>query len=392
MSLFRTLFRKKEATLRDAEIQDDSKEYLKRSSFTAGDEKSRRQYVEGCLIQLQDARRELALLEREYDVVSSHLKDAEKVADMDERERAPIRAVASDILRLEEEKAGIMVTQFSVTEEEYDRMERLSDEVPEGIQKMREEEEYKGKISRDLKRLKDEKTGCEIHIVECKDQISNALGMTRLICIFMGVAIVLLGILGALLELKVLPGIVAVVFIGALGILHYFRKNEDAEAQLAVARRDYNRLITLQNRVKIRYVNNTRLLEYLRMKFGAESSRELAEQWSGYQEESARRERISANSRDYTIRQKELLGLLRKTSLREPSVWLHQVRALTDDKEMVELRHSLNVRRQSLREQMDYNRALAEEARQEITDINKEYPQYNREILDIIEMFERSEG
>ena len=50
-------------------------------------------------------------------------------------------------------------------------------------------------------------------------------------------------------------------------------------------------------------------------------------------------------------------------------------------KEMVEIRHGLIIRRQSLRKRMDYNREMIiERAQAEIKALEENYPQYAQEI------------
>ena len=55
---------------------------------------------------------------------------------------------------------------------------------------------------------------------------------------------------------------------------------------------------------------------------------------------------------------------------------------------MVELRHGYILRRQSLREQIEYNETRARSAKDEITDLAKAYPMYAGEILEMTEKFD----
>ena len=71
-------------------------------------------------------------------------------------------------------------------------------------------------------------------------------------------------------------------------------------------------------------------------------------------------------------------------------VWLHQIEALLDKKEMVEIRHNLIIRRQSLRRRMDYNKeVIAGKAQAEIKDLVEKYPEYAKEILGIVGRYEK---
>ena len=73
-------------------------------------------------------------------------------------------------------------------------------------------------------------------------------------------------------------------------------------------------------------------------------------------------------------------------------IWLHQTQAILDKKEMVEIRHNLIIRRQSLRRRMDYNReVIAGNAQAEIKDLVDKYPEYAKEILNIVAQYANSE-
>ena len=57
---------------------------------------------------------------------------------------------------------------------------------------------------------------------------------------------------------------------------------------------------------------------------------------------------------------------------------------------MVEIRHNLFLRRQSLRRRMDYNReVVAAKAKEEIKDLANSYPKYAREIMDMVDEYDR---
>ena len=87
--------------------------------------------------------------------------------------------------------------------------------------------------------------------------------------------------------------------------------------------------------------------------------------------------------------QKDLIHELRRFQIRDPMIWLHQIPALLDRKEMVEIRHGLIIRRQSLRRRMDYNKeVIAGNAQAEVKDLVESYPKYAKEIMDIVDEYE----
>ena len=57
---------------------------------------------------------------------------------------------------------------------------------------------------------------------------------------------------------------------------------------------------------------------------------------------------------------------------------------------MVEIRHNLIIRRQSLRRRMDYNKeVIAGKAQEEIKDLVESYPKYAGEIMNIVDEYEK---
>lgn len=79
-----------------------------------------------------------------------------------------------------------------------------------------------------------------------------------------------------------------------------------------------------------------------------------------------------------------VLQELRKLEVKDCDIWLGQVEALVEPKEMVEVRHDLNVRRQKLREQMDYNTGIMEQCLDEIDKTGVRNPEYAVEVERIL--------
>lgn len=59
----------------------------------------------------------------------------------------------------------------------------------------------------------------------------------------------------------------------------------DAGRELQRVEKTINKIIQLQNKVKIRYVNNCQLMEYLYLKYNTDSAAKLEKQWKMYQDE-----------------------------------------------------------------------------------------------------------
>jgi len=191
-------------------------------------------------------------------------------------------------------------------------------------------------------------------------------------------------------EINAKLGYLAAAALGALAITLIFVKHNNAISELSRVEKGISRLIQLQNTVKIRYVNNTNLLDYLYLKYNVSSAGELSEHWKQYITEKEEREKYKQAEKELDRYQQDLLHELRRYQVKDPMVWLHQIPALLDKKEMVEIRHNLIIRRQSLRRRMDYNKeVIAAKAQAEIKDLVEKYPRYAREILDIVDDYEK---
>jgi hypothetical protein len=131
-------------------------------------------------------------------------------------------------------------------------------------------------------------------------------------------------------------------------------------------------------------------LEYLYVKYDVESSNELKRLWDKYIEENNQREKEKQIQLDMDFNQASLVKLLRSLKVSEPNIWVRQAYAIMDSKEMVEIRHNLILRRQKLRKQMEYNAKMAQQAQDEVKDIVNNYPQYAKNILNLVSDYEKA--
>lgn len=77
--------------------------------------------------------------------------------------------------------------------------------------------------------------------------------------------------------------------------------------------------------------------------------------------------------------------MLKKYEIRDREIWLSQVLAIIDPREMVEIRHGLNVQRQRLRERIEYNEEVKKEFIQSIDRLLQENAENKEELLSIVQ-------
>ncbi len=394
MGFFDWLFRKKKKT---EEVSEEELEYgewddldIRKEDFRLEDAGQREKYVRCLLEQIGDAEQAIQGLTTEYASVTSYLKDMEEIEALPAAEKDELLACAKQIRRLEESREKSPVRKSKMSEEEYRRLESMEAELEEGLQKIRETEDYRGLIKKDLKRLDAERQAYEIRQKELNETIANARAVS-VICIS-AMAICMLTLLFFQFGLQMDAGI-GYILTGLLtaGVLTFvFVRFRDADQELHRVNQAIRKLILLQNRVKIRYVNNTNLLDYLYMKYMTASGEDLDKKLQLFYEEREERKLYERMIEDLNYYQKELMKILRRYQLYDPTVWMHRTEALLNPKEMVEIRHKYIGQRQKLRKQMENNQKLADQWQGEIRELAEVYPDSRKRILDIVEEYEQN--
>lgn len=372
------------------EIEDWNEVVYDRSDLKINDAQQRKEYVKGCLEQIAEASKELENLQFEYNMVTSYLKDMEEIEALPEEEKEGLMACARKIEELEERQSGYKTRANRMSDVKYHQIERIEEDVQEGYEKLSETEEYQELIKRDLKKLDGEKHAYLFRRNELHRLIEDTRSMTIVCTVAVIICILLLMALQFGFKMNTKPGYLAAAAVGAIAITAIFIKYNDSVKELARVENGIGQIIRLQNTVKIRYVNNTHLLDYLYLKYNVSSASELGKSWQQYQEEKQERHNYQMAERELDQCQKDLLHVLRRYQVKDPMIWLHQTAALLDKKEMVEIRHNLIIRRQSLRKRMDYNKeVIAGKAQAEIKDLVENYPKYAKEILTIVGEYEK---
>lgn len=392
MSFWKRVFRRKgKNDISDSTqgIEEQVVPVFHRENINIHNKQEREQYIRSVLEQIADAERELHHLEYEYNLVTSHLTDIEELERLPETMQLDIREMAEKLCTIEETQTVYKRKKNRISEEDFSKIEQVEGDVEDGIRKLKEAEDYQKLVKSDMRRLNGERHAYEYRQEELDRELKNASGMAAICFGALVVCLIILFILQVTLRLDMKIGYVISIALAAVVILKLFIKHGDAGREIVRVEKDINRLILLQNTVKIRYVNNKNLLDYLCLKFHVKRAADLQTLWDKYTEEKQEREKMEQASNDYVYYQKEFLKLLRRARIKDTSVWLHQARAIIEGQEMMRLRQELFGRRKALRERLDYNRELAKTAQTEVTQISRKYPRYKDEILGLIAEYEQ---
>ena len=383
-------FRKKE--IEEPEYGDDQWDWenllKERDLLKINDDYQREKYVRSCLEQIKTASEELDKLSYEYNLVTSYLKDMEEIETLPKEEKSKLEECAKQVVHYETERTNYLGKHNRMTDQQFRQMDVIAENMPKAYDSLKEAENYQKLIRQDLSQLDGERHAYQYRKNELVASAANMKGMVVISVAAMIVCMIMLMILQFAFDMDTQIGYVIAAGAGALALTLLYIKYAEATEELKKVDKSINRIILLQNTVKIRYVNNVNLVEYLYEKYRVGSAREMDRLWKKYLEEQKERSNYSQAQDELDFYQKELAKNLRRYQLNDASIWIHQAEALLDSKEMVEIRHDLIVRRQKLRAQMDYNRRLAKTGQEEIKVLVDKYPRYAKEILDLVSKYE----
>ncbi len=393
---FSRFFKNQEDFFMDMELDEEHEEDFEwdwehiveeRHLFKMSDDVQREKYIRNLVEQIKEASTELDKLSNEYNLVTATLKDMDEIEALPFSEKVELQDAAGKVLHYEGETRDYSTKKAGMTEEQYRAMERFEDQMPEAYNKLKEAEEYKVIVRDDLKKLEGEKHAFLYRQSELRTDIQNAKGMV-IVCVFATIlCILMLLVLQFGFEMETGIGYTIVVLCAAVSITFIYVKYLDATREMTRTSKGINRLILLQNTVKIRYVNNSKLLDYLYTKYKVNSSKELETLWEAYQVEKEARDKNELNARELSHYQSEYLKRLRKYQLNDVYAWLHNPLAIIEHNEMVEIRHAHIIQRQKLRARMDYNKRLAKEGEKELREFIKQYPEYSGEAIAMLDRY-----
>lgn len=387
MGFWQKLFRKKKHN----NIEEDNWEEIvyTRDMVNFHDADQRSRYVTNCLEQITEASKEMDLLVGEYNLVTSYLTDIDEIEALPEEEKEGLEGFARKIKALEQERRSYRDRKDRMPDNIYYHIRRHEEDLEEGISKLKEAEGYSVLVKQDLQRLNGERHAYEYRKHELETMLVNLRGMAVIFFTALAVCLVMLAVLQFGFEMNTYIGYVVSIIAGAIAITVACVKYTDADRELIRVSNTNNRLIQLQNKVKIRYINNQNLLDYYYLKYETDSCAELERRWMQYQQEKDERKQYAEAESQIEYYQKQLVAGLGRFRVKTPERWMNQTEALLDPREMVEIRHDLIQRRQALRKQLDYNQEIAQAAKREIADVVVNYPQFKEEINKMVDNYER---
>ena len=343
--------------------------------------------------QIMQNAREIDDGKKEYYIVTSYLNDIELIENLAPDQAEEIQKAADYVAKLNQARDQFLNTSKRISGAQFKMIQSQEEQIPDAIKNLRMNEEYQATVKRDMQYLEGEKQEWEILKKE-KRRLRKRLRKASFMLFFAAAtaaALVLVLSMGFDYDLQYAwIGVIAAALFGSAYII--FRL-ESSRRDIQQAEININYAILLLNKVKIKYVNITNAVDYGRDRFHVRDSREFEYQWEMYQNAMREQEKYRKTNEDLNYYYDKLVKLLKKCGLYDSRVWIEQPQALVDQKEMVEIKHDLLVRRQKLRSKIAYNLDIVKKERSEIINMLKKNKEARTvQVLEMIRSIDKLSG
>lgn len=310
--------------------------------------------------------KELEDAKDEYNLLSSYLGDIQILEELPKEQRAQINEAASNVSKLNLAREAFMNAEKKISDAQYMQMQEEDDEMPRIIKRFQENEADLDRINRDLKRLDGQKITCQVERIEYLNEQKTLRKFGIAVCFLFAIAMVIFLFAALVAKMNTLFPLTVAAFLATLGGAYILLRYQDCSKEIRKCELARNRAITLENKVKIKYVNVKNAVDYSCTKYHVKNAYELIYVYEQYQERVREREKFRQNSDDLEFYQGQLIRFLNKSSLYDTKVWIHHANALVDANEMEELKNDLVARRQKLRGRMEYSQNVVLDMKKEV--------------------------
>jgi len=377
MGLIKSLFgRKKRQTDIDYEYEEVQQPTAKpaKKINRLGSSSERLTYISDNCEQIMECRKQIEEAKLEYKAVTSYLTDIQRIDMVPLEQRGSIEEAARNIYNLTRERNKLKNRSSILTDSQYHLLEQYEPVVQKDLAKIINCEDYQAKIEQDMAKLEKERKRLNREYSDIKNKQSFLKGLAIVISAVVGLLFIMFIILSSIMDANYSIPFMMTVLMGTVSAVVIFMEARKNVVAIKLVQSKLNRQIMLMNKVKIKSVNNRNYLEYEYSKYNVENGDQLKKLWDEYVRIKEESRKYLTNTQLLEFNNNTLIKELKKFGVADAEIWIFQPLAIIDSKEMVEVRHRLNERRQKLRERIDLNTKQMEEALNEIKSIMEKYP------------------
>lgn len=330
------------------EYSDDNIEKVSAGNRTENERQNVRDFCE----QLVDSVTHMEEAKTEYRIVTEYLSDIQRIEELPVDMAKKLIDTSEQIVRLDKERQTYVESENLLPPEQYNIMSTYEGDIIDTIKKLNEMEMRDSMLKSDMGHLEGEKEDLKYNRLDDADKIEHLRGIIITILVLFLLTSGFLCIYAFMAKTSVtlyalITGAVAMICFAIFYVRYSSLKREITDTDAKV-----NRAISLLNKVKVKYINNTNALDYIYAKYDINSSKELEYRYELYNTMVRDEKKYYQANSELRVKREELIKQLDSIGVRDSQVWIKQAEALIDRRELVEIKHGLNVRRQSLRDRM----------------------------------------
>lgn len=332
------------------EVQDD---YYVRDEVLS-EPSSIKDHVVNLCEQMIEISRELDDVRHEYEQVTAYLNDIQIVEGLGGDQRKQLEEVATQVTKLINVRNDYLNAEHKISDDVFKQMEENEEELPGIIRRLKVNEADLESVKHDLNYLASEKVEWSVVRQEREDELEQLRKLSVILLITFGAVAIMISVLSMSLKWGLLP-LSVVALLATLAAAYVIIRMQECNKDMQQSDVNQNYIISLENRIKIKYVNAKNAVDYTCNRFHVKNSQELTFNYEQYIEICKEREKFKQTNEDLEYFKNRLVRILRGMNLYDARIWLNYANAIVDKKEMVELKHELFSRRQFLRGRIDYN-------------------------------------
>lgn len=330
------------------EYSDDNIEKVSAGNRTENERQNVRDFCE----QLVDSVTHMEEAKTEYRIVTEYLSDIQRIEELPVDMAKKLIDTSEQIVRLDKERQTYVESENLLPPEQYNIMSTYEGDIIDTIKKLNEMEMRDSMLKSDMGHLEGEKEDLKYNRLDDADKIEHLRGIIITILVLFLLTSGFLCIYAFMAKTSVtlyalITGAVAMICFAIFYVRYSNLKREINDTDAKV-----NRAISLLNKVKVKYINNTNALDYIYAKYDINSSKELEYRYELYNTMVRDEKKYYQANSELRVKREELIKQLDSIGVRDSQVWIKQAEALIDRRELVEIKHGLNFRRQSLRDRM----------------------------------------
>lgn len=347
----------------------------------------KKRYVGDCCESVAELDRQIEEARREYEKVTSYLTDIQKIDRIEGDARKELNDICKNIVNLTNERNKYKNRTLTISDAQVRRLEPYEEQLVDEIKKMYDAEAYQRAIESDMSNLNKEKKKLYSERKDISEKQKALKSMSKVLAVLIISLMILLAVIYYTFNIDMTFPYLGVILLAAISATVLFLESGKNRKDMILTEKKINKAINLLNKVKIKYVNNINVLDYSCEKYGVKNALDFEKTWNEYCKMKEYERRFKENTDKLNFNNDCLLNILKEFNIADKDIWISHAVAIIDNKEMVEVRHELNQRRQKLRERIEYNESIRADKVGQINEQIESSPDMKEELLEIVKKY-----